>query len=54
MAKYDFIKAGFKLVKAKIKENKILSFLKVIIPYVFKDNKINLNEINAIVLLPID
>lgn len=54
MTKQDFIKAGFSVVEAKNNENKLLKFLKENYPSVIKDNEINLQELKAILGLPID
>ena len=54
MTKEDFIKAGFTVIGEEAKENKLLAFLKEHYPSVIKDNEINLQELKAIVGLPID
>ncbi len=54
MAKEEFINAGYTVVGTENNENKLLSFLKEHYPSVLKDNEIDLNELKAIVGLPID
>lgn len=54
MNKEDFIKAGFSVVGTENNENKLLSFLKEHYPSVIKDNEINLQELKAILGLPVD
>lgn len=54
MIKEDFIKAGFSVVETENNENKLLKFLKENYPSVIKDNEINLQELKAILGLPID
>jgi adenine-specific DNA-methyltransferase len=54
MAEQDFIKAGFTVVGTESKENKLLSFLKENYPNVIRDTEINLEELKAVLGLPID
>lgn len=54
MTEQDFIKAGYTVVGTENNENKLLSFLKENYPNVIKDNEIDLNELKAVVGLPID
>jgi adenine-specific DNA-methyltransferase len=54
MAAQDFIQAGFTVLGAENKENKLLNFLKENYPSVIKDNEIDLNELKTIAGLPID
>jgi len=54
MTKDDFIKAGFSVVDSDNNENKLLKFLKENYPSVIKDNEINLQELKAILGLPVD
>jgi len=54
MDKQDFIKAGFTVVGTENNENKLLRFLKEHYPSVIKDNEINLQELKAILGLPVD
>src|SRR5215813_13683559 len=54
MTKQDFIKAGFSVVETENNENKLLKFLKENYPSVIKDNEINLQELKAILGLPVD
>lgn len=54
MAEQDFIKAGFTVVGSENNENKLLSFLKENYPNVIRDTEINLEELKAVLGLPID
>lgn len=54
MAEQDFIKAGFTVVGTEANENKLLSFLKENYPNVIKDTEINIEELKAVLGLPID
>lgn len=54
MAEQDFIKAGFTVVGTETNENKLLSFLKENYPNVIKDTEINIEELKAVLGLPID
>lgn len=52
--KKQFLEAGYTVVDTDSSENKLLAFLKEHYPNVIKDNEIDLNELKAIVGLPID
>ena len=54
MAEQDFIKAGFTVVGTEASENKLLSFLKENYPNVIRDTEINIEELKAVLGLPID
>ena len=54
MEKEEFIKAGFTVVETHENENKLLSFLKENYPNVIRDTEINLEELKAVLGLPID
>lgn len=54
MAEQDFIKAGFTVVGTEPNENKLLSFLKENYPNVIRDTEINIEELKAVLGLPID
>ena len=54
MAEQDFIKAGFTVVGTENNENKLLRFLKENYPNVIRDTEINLEELKAVLGLPID
>ena len=54
MAEQDFIKAGFTVVGTENNENKLLSFLKENYPNVIRDTEINLEELKAVLGLPVD
>lgn len=54
MAQQDFIKAGFTVIGTETNENKLLSFLKENYPNVIRDTEINLEELKAVLGLPID
>lgn len=52
--KNDFIKSGFQILETDKNENQLLSYLKENFPSVFSDNELNLNELKAVLNLPID
>lgn len=54
MVEQDFIKTGFTVVGAETSENKLLSFLKENYPNVIRDTEINIEELKAVLGLPID
>ena len=54
MAEKDFIKAGYSVVGSENNDNKLLSFLKENYPNVIRDTEINLEELKAVLGLPID
>ena len=54
MKEQDFIKAGFTVVGTEANENKLLSFLKENYPNVIRDTELNLEELKAVLGLPID
>jgi len=54
MTEQDFIKAGFTVVGTETNENKLLSFLKENYPNVIRDTEINIEELKAVLGLPID
>ncbi|WP_332733852.1 site-specific DNA-methyltransferase [Flavihumibacter sp.] len=54
MAEQDFTKAGFSVVGTENNENKLLSFLKENYPNVIRDTEINIEELKAVLGLPID
>jgi adenine-specific DNA-methyltransferase len=54
MAEQDFTTAGFTVVGTEASENKLLSFLKENYPNVIRDTEINLEELKAVLGLPID
>lgn len=54
MAEQDFIKAGFTVVGTENNENKLLRFLKEHYPNVIRDTEINLEELKAVLGLPVD
>ncbi len=54
MAEQDFINAGFSVVGTENNENKLLSFLKENYPNVIRDTEINIEELKAVLGLPID
>ncbi|MFA5657398.1 MAG: site-specific DNA-methyltransferase, partial [Dysgonamonadaceae bacterium] len=54
MAEQDFIKAGFTVVGTENNENKLLRFLKENYPNVIRDTEINLEELKAVLGLPVD
>ncbi|MFC1223416.1 site-specific DNA-methyltransferase [Pedobacter sp. BG31] len=54
MAEQDFTKAGFTVVGTEASENKLLSFLKENYPNIVRDTEINIEELKAVLGLPID
>lgn len=54
MAKEEFINAGYTVVGTDDNENKLLSFLKENYPNVIRDTEINIEELKAVLGLPID
>ena len=54
MAEDNFIKAGFTVVGSETSENKLLSFLKENYPNVIRDTELNIEELKAVLGLPID
>jgi len=54
MAKEEFINAGFTVVGTENSENKLLSFLKKNYPNVIRDTEINIDELKAVLGLPVD
>lgn len=54
MAKEEFINAGYTVVGTEDNENKLLSFLKENYPNVIRDTEINIEELKAVLGLPID
>ena len=54
MAEQEFIKAGFNVVGTNNIENKLFSFLSENYPNIIRDNEINLQELKAVLGLPID
>ncbi|HOM65855.1 MAG TPA: site-specific DNA-methyltransferase, partial [Ignavibacteriales bacterium] len=54
MNKQDFINAGFSVVDGQNNESKLLKFIKENYPSVIKDNEINLQELKAVLGLPVD
>ena len=54
MTQQEFIQAGYTVVGTENNENKLLSFMKEHYPSIIKDNEIDLNELKAVVGLPID
>ncbi|MCB0537853.1 MAG: site-specific DNA-methyltransferase, partial [Bacteroidetes bacterium] len=54
MAEKEFINAGYTVVGSENNENKLLSFLKENYPNVIRDTEINLEELKAVLGLPID
>ncbi len=54
MAEQAFIKAGYTVVGTENNENKLLSFLKENYPNVIRDTEINIEELKAVLGLPID
>ncbi|MCX7929021.1 MAG: site-specific DNA-methyltransferase, partial [Patescibacteria group bacterium] len=54
MTAQEFIQAGFTVVGTETNENKLLQFLKEHYPSVIKDNEINMQELKAILGLPVD
>ena len=53
-SKQDFVDAGFYVIGEENSENKLLKFLKENYPSVIKDNEINIQELKAILGLPVD
>lgn len=54
MAEQDFIKAGYTVVGTETNENRLLSFLKENYPNVIRDTELNIEELKAVLGLPID
>jgi len=54
MEEQNFIKAGFKVVGKETNENKLLSFLKENYPNIIRDTEINIEELKAVLGLPIE
>ena len=54
MAKEEFLNAGYTVVGTENNENKLLSFLKENYPNIIRDTEINLEELKAVLGLPID
>ncbi len=54
MKKDTFLEAGFKVIDSEKSENRLLSFLKENYPNILRDNEINLEELKAVLGLPID
>lgn len=54
MSEQEFLQAGFTVVGTENNENKLLSFLKENYPNVIRDTEINLEELKAVLGLPID
>lgn len=54
MAEQEFINAGFSVVGTENNENKLLSFLKEHYPSIIRDTEINIEELKAVLGLPID
>ena len=54
MIEQDFINAGYTVVGSENNENKLLSFLKENYPNVIRDTEINIEELKAVLNLPID
>jgi adenine-specific DNA-methyltransferase len=54
MAEQEFINEGYTVVETENSENKLLSFLKENYPNVVRDNEINIEELKAVLGLPID
>lgn len=50
----DFINAGFTVAETDNNENKLLSFLKENYPNIIRDTEINIEELKAVLGLPID
>lgn len=50
----DFEKEGYSVIETEYNENRLLEFLKENYPSVIQDNEIKINELNAILGLPID
>jgi len=54
MASENFIQAGFNVVGTENNENKLLRFIKDNYPNVIRDTEINLEELNAVLGLPVN
>ena len=54
MSKQTFINAGYTVVETQNNPNKLLSFLKEHYPNVIRDTELNLEELKAVLGLPID
>ncbi len=54
MSEQEFLQAGYTVVGTENNENKLLSFLKENYPNVIRDTEINLEELKAVLGLPID
>ena len=54
MAKEEFTNAGFTVVRTEDNENKLFSFLKENYPSIIRDNEINIEQMKAVLGLPID
>lgn len=54
MGSQDFIQAGFNVVGTENNGNKLLSFLKEHYPNVVRDTELNLEELKAVLGLPVD
>lgn len=54
MAEQEFLKAGFNVVGTDDNENKLICFLNENYPNIIRDNEINLQELKAVLGLPID
>src|SRR5574344_3145317 len=54
MAEQEFIQAGLSVVGTENNENKLLSFLKENYPNIIRDTEINIEELKAVLGLPID
>lgn len=54
MAKEEFLNAGYTVVGTENNENELLSFLKENYPSVIRDTEINIEELKAVLGLPID
>ncbi len=50
----DFINAGYAVIEIESNENKLLSFLKENYPTVIRDNELKLDELKAVLGLPVD
>jgi adenine-specific DNA-methyltransferase len=54
MAQQEFAQAGFTIVDTQANENKLLSFLKENYPTIIRDTELNLEELKAVLGLPVD
>ena len=54
MVKEEFTNAGFTVVRTEDNENKLFSFLKENYPSIIRDNEINIEQMKAVLGLPID